>query len=373
MQILADQNMPLVDELFSSFGNITRFDGRNIKPEDLIDIDVLLIRSVTKVDESLLQFANKLSFVGTATIGTDHVDLSLLNDRGINFSSAPGCNSVAVAEYVISAFYALAQEDVFDVKDKVFGILGYGNIGTRLNAKLKGLGIKTLLCDPIKALTDTHETFVDFDTLCQQADVISCHVPLVKAGKHKTVHLFDHDQLKQLSAGTILINASRGDVIDNDALLKLMKEGLDLSLVLDVWENEPNILTELLSFVRFGSVHIAGHTLEGKARGSFMLYQALCNQYAKVESCQFKDFLPQPAISELTLTDNFTDKDLVNLIHSVYDIRRDHGAIKQQIALKGFDYLRKNYVVRREFSSLKIVADNINQQQKLTELGFRIK
>lgn len=370
MQILADQNMPLVEEYFSDFGQITRFDGRSITADMLIDVDVLLTRSVTNVNADLLAHANKLKFVGTATIGTDHIDQTYLADKNIYFTSAPACNSVAVAEYVISAIYALSQEDDFKVQDKVVGIIGIGNIGSRLNAKLKALGIKTLLCDPLNQSNDLE--YVSFETLIAQSDVISLHVPLISEGKHKTKHLFNGRILNTLKPGTILINASRGDVIDNHALLDLMKQNKSLSLVLDVWENEPNILTELLDYVRFGSVHIAGHTLEGKARGTFMLYQALCKQNNVEIKYQLNDFLPEPVIKNISINQNFGPSDLRSLVHHIYDVRCDHGLIRHQLTVKGFDCLRKNYPVRREFSAINILGTNKQQADQLSKLGFAI-
>ncbi|PAJ71922.1 erythronate-4-phosphate dehydrogenase [Pseudoalteromonas sp. NBT06-2] len=371
MQILADQNMPLVEEYFSEFGKITRFDGRSITADMLIDVDVLLTRSVTNVNENLLTQANKLKFVGTATIGTDHIDQTYLADKDIFFTSAPACNSVAVAEYVISAIYALSQEDDFKVQDKVVGIIGVGNIGIRLDAKLKALGVKTLLCDPINQSENLN--YVSFEALIAQSDVISLHVPLISEGDHKTKHLFDEKTLNALKSGTILINTSRGDVIDNHALLNLMKKGESLTLVLDVWENEPDISTELLDYVRFGSVHIAGHTLEGKARGTFMLYQVLCQQNDIKIKYQLKDFLPKPVIKDINVNDNFALSDLRALVHSIYDVRSDHGLICNQLTARGFDFLRKNYPSRREFSAINILGTNKKQADQLSKLGFAIQ
>jgi len=371
MQILADQNMPLVEEYFSDFGEIKRFDGRSITADMLVDVDVLLTRSVTNVNENLLSQANKLKFVGTATIGTDHIDQAYLADKGIYFTSAPACNSAAVAEYVISAIYALSQEDDFKVQDRVVGIIGVGNIGIRLNEKLKALGIQTLLCDPINQSDNLD--YVSFETLIAQSDVISLHVPLIAEGEHKTKHIFNEQTLNALKADTILINASRGDVIDNHALLSLMKQDKALTLVLDVWENEPNILTELLDYVRFGSVHIAGHTLEGKARGTYMLYQALCQQNDVQIKYQLSDFLPEPVIKDININHSFAPSDIRALVHHIYDLRTDHGLICNQLTAKGFDFLRKNYPPRREFSAVNILGTNKQQADQLSKLGFAIQ
>ena len=230
MKILADQNMPLVEEYFSDFGEIERFDGRQLHPAQLIDVDVLLTRSVTNVDRNLLAQANKLSFVGTATIGIDHIDTQLLQDKNIAFTSAPGCNAIAVAEYVISSLYALSQENAQPVCGQTIGIVGVGNIGTCLAQKLKALNVNVLLCDPIKHEQGLLDNHIALDELLSQSDVVTFHVPLVKSGKHKTLHMMNKKRLNALKSGTIVINASRGDVIDNQALLEVMQSGAELDL-----------------------------------------------------------------------------------------------------------------------------------------------
>ena len=238
---------------------------------------------MTQVNNKLLAHANKLSFVGTATIGIDHIDTQLLDDKNIAFSSAPGCNAIAVAEYVISSLFALSQENARPLSGQTIGIVGVGNIGSCLAQKLKALNVTVLLCDPIKHEQGLLREHVALDELLAQSDIVTFHVPLIKNGEHKTLHMMNKERLKALKPGLTLINASRGDVIDNQALLEIMQAGADLDLVLDVWEKEPNILTELLEHVRYASVHIAGHTLEGKARGTQMLYQKLC-ELKSVES-----------------------------------------------------------------------------------------
>lgn len=372
MKILADQNMPLVEEYFADLGSVTRFDGRNAKPEQIEDIDILLTRSVTKVNAELLQYAKKLKFVGTATIGIDHIDTELLDEKEIAFSSAPGCNAIAVAEYVISALYAYAQETSTCLQGKTLGIVGVGNIGQCLREKLQGSGINLLLCDPIKFENGELEEHVELDDLLAQSDIVSFHVPLVITGKHKTLHLIDSARIAKLKENMLVINACRGEVIDNKALLESMQAGKQLELVLDVWENEPNILTELLPFVRYSSVHIAGHTLEGKARGTQMLYQKVCELLGIPAEKQLSDFLPKPVITEVTLQDNFTQGDLGRLVHLVYDLRRDDGILRKSLSEKGFDHLRKSYPVRREFSTVTVKNNGSQFAEQLATLGFSV-
>ncbi|RZQ52931.1 erythronate-4-phosphate dehydrogenase [Pseudoalteromonas phenolica] len=372
MKILADQNMPLVEEYFADLGSVTRFDGRNAKPEQIEDVDILLTRSVTKVNAELLQYAKKLKFVGTATIGIDHIDTELLDDKEIAFSSAPGCNAIAVAEYVISALYAYAQETSTSLQGKTLGIVGVGNIGQCLREKLQGSGINLLLCDPIKFENGELEEHVELDDLLAQSDIVSFHVPLVKTGKHKTLHLIDSTRIAKLKDNMLVINACRGDVIDNQALLEALQDGKQLELVLDVWENEPNILTGLLPFVRYSSVHIAGHTLEGKARGTQMLYQKVCELLGIPAEKQLSDFLPKPVFTEVTLQDNFTQGDLGRLVHLVYDLRRDDGILRKSLSEKGFDHLRKSYPVRREFSTVTVKNNGSQFAEQLATLGFTV-
>ena len=372
MKILADQNMPLVEEYFADLGSVTRFDGRNAKPEQIEEVDILLTRSVTKVNAELLQYAKKLKFVGTATIGIDHIDTEFLDDKEIAFSSAPGCNAIAVAEYVISALYAYAQETSTSLQGKTLGIVGVGNIGQCLREKLQGSGINLLLCDPIKFENGELEEHIELDDLLAQSDIVSFHVPLVKTGKHKTLHLIDSARIAKLKENMLVINACRGEVIDNQALLESMQAGKHLELVLDVWENEPNILTELLPFVRYSSVHIAGHTLEGKARGTQMLYQKVCELLGIPAEKQLSDFLPKPVITEVTLQDNFIQGDLGRLVHLVYDLRRDDGILRKSLSEKGFDHLRKSYPVRREFSTVTVKNNGSQFAEQLATLGFKV-
>ncbi|MBB1384015.1 4-phosphoerythronate dehydrogenase [Pseudoalteromonas sp. SG45-5] len=371
MKILADQNMPLVEQYFADFGGVERFDGRKLTPEQLVDVDVLLTRSVTRVNHELLAQANKLSFVGTATIGIDHIDTQLLNNKNIAFSSAPGCNAIAVAEYVISSLFALSQENARPLSGQTIGIVGVGNIGNCLAQKLKALNVDVILCDPIKYEQGLLENHVTLDELLAQSDIVTFHVPLVKSGEHKTLHMMNKARLKALKPGLTLINASRGDVIDNQALLEVMQAGADLDLVLDVWEKEPNILTELLEHVRYASVHIAGHTLEGKARGTQMLYQKLCELKSVEASKSLDDFLPLPVITNATITQHFNEQDIARLVHLIYDVRRDDGILLRHLENDGFDSLRKNYPIRREFSTLSLQGES-PQLAALSQLGFTI-
>lgn len=379
MNFLIDENIPYAEEFFAPLGEVTRFSGRDLSPQQLTTTDVLLVRSITKVNQNLLSQAQQLKFVGTATIGEDHIDKELLKERNITFSSAPGCNAISVAEYVISSLFVLAEKHKFNLFDKVVGIVGVGNIGKQLQQRLDALNIRFLLCDPYRQQQEQTETFIDFPELLKQADVVSFHTPLSYDGQFPTNHLLNTDNLPLLKSDICLINASRGEVIDNQALLQHIKYRQQhniepIKLVLDVWENEPTPMQELIEYTDLASAHIAGYSLEGKARGTEMLYQKVCEKFSLPMQVSLTQFLPQADVSSyaLSLEDN-EQESMKKLIHLVYDVRRDDQLFRSLLNEKGFDWLRKNYPVRREWSSVKL---SLLQQQKkninFLQLGFDI-
>lgn len=373
MNIFYDENMPFAAEFFADLGVLTPFAGRALSATDICDADVLLVRSITKVNEDLLQQNKALSFVGTATIGVDHIDQHYLATRNVNFHSAPGCNAVSVAEYVLSAMVILAERYLLPLAELTVGIIGAGNTGSRLSEKLSALNIKHVLCDPLLAESSADKR--DFVTLEQalSCDVVSLHVPLTRTGQHATYHLLNAARLAQFNDNQILINACRGEVIDNTALLKMKQQGHPLKLVLDVWENEPNILFALISHCEITTAHIAGYSLEGKARGTEILYQALCQQLDILPNKQLTDFLPAPAIGTVEINQEFDEILLNQLVKMVYDIRRDDAIFRQQINIQGFDHIRKTYPTRREFSSITVNLNNALSLDVPHQLGFNKK
>ncbi len=383
MHFLIDENIPYAEEFFSDLGQITRFPGRELTAEQLADVDVLLVRSITKVNEDLLSKADKLKFVGTATIGEDHIDKKLLAEKGISFSSAPGCNAVSVAEFVISALYVLTEKYGFQLSDKTVGIVGVGNIGKALKAKLEALDINLLLCDPPRQDAESNDEFVDLDYLLANSDVVTFHTPKTKTGKHPSFHLLNQDNLTLLKEDVVLVNASRGEVIDNQALLNEVQRREQqneqaIKLVLDVWENEPNPLPELIEYCDLATAHIAGYSLEGKSRGTEMLYQRVCELFSLPKDKNLSTLLPQHNIQHLMLNSLPSDESEIKaLTHLIYDIRRDDALFRGLLKEKGFDWLRKNYPVRREWRSVKlqlVQQPNCSDQKalKYLQLGFDI-
>lgn len=370
MKILVDENMPYAVELFSRLGNVQAVPGRPIPQDALNDADALMVRSVTKVNESLLA-GKPVKFVGTATAGTDHVDDAWLQQQGIGFSAAPGCNAIAVVEYVFSSLLILAQRDGFQLRDKTVGIIGVGNVGSRLNARLRALGIRTLLCDPPRADRGDEESFSSLDKLVAEADILTFHTPLNMSGPYSTHHLVDADLLARLPADRILINACRGEVVDNAALLDALNGPKKLTAVLDVWEPEPDLSLALLDKVAIGTAHIAGYSLEGKARGTTQVFEAFSQFIGQPQKVPLDELLPAPEFPVVSFSGELNEARLLRLIHLVYDVRRDDAPLRRVAGKAGeFDKLRKFYEERREWSSLKVICDNPATVELLNKLGF---
>lgn len=370
MKILVDENMPYARELFSRTGTVVAVPGRPVPQAELDDADGLMVRSVTKVNAELLS-GKAVKFVGTATAGTDHIDEAFLQEQGIAFSAAPGCNAIAVVEYVFSSLLLLAERDGFLLKDRTVGIVGVGNVGGRLQARLEALGIKTLLCDPPRADRGDDGEFLPLSTLVADADILTFHTPLYKQGDYKTLHLADEALLKALKPGTILINACRGPVVDNAALLKVLEQRDDLSVILDVWEPEPELSLPLLAKVDIATAHIAGYTLEGKARGTTQVFEAWTAFLGKPQQVALDTLLPAPEFGQITLHGELDQPTLKRLVHLVYDVRRDDAPLRAVAAIPGeFDRLRKNYLERREWSSLQVQCDVEPVAALLKKLGF---
>lgn len=359
MLILADENIPLVDAFFAEFGEVKRLPGRSIDAAAVKNADALLVRSVTQVDQALLA-GSQVQFVGTCTIGTDHLDLEYLNAQGISWSSAPGCNARGVVDYVLGSLLTLAEDAGVDLASRTFGVIGAGQVGGRLVAVLKGLGWQVKVCDPPRA-RQGEAGFVSLDEVLESCDVISLHTPLTRTGEDATWHLLDSARLASLKPDTWLINASRGAVVDNQALLEQLEAREDLRAVLDVWEGEPEVNVALAKRCRIATPHIAGYSLDGKQRGTEQIYQAFCQHFAVEVSQSLAKLLPAQALPSLTLSPQADPRwVLPALCRLVYDPRRDDADFRRTLALdtsarrQGFDALRKNYPVRREINGLKV-------------------
>ena len=375
MRIVADENIPLLDAFFAHFGEITRLPGRSIDRAAVADAEVLLVRSVTPVTRELLE-GSAVRFVGTCTIGTDHLDLEYFQQAGIEWSSAPGCNARGVVDYVLGSLLTLAEIEGVDLAQRTYGVVGAGQVGGRLVKVLNGLGWNVLVCDPPRQAAEGGD-FVSLDEILQRCDVISLHTPLSKTAEHPTWHLLDAQRLQQLKHGAWLINASRGPVVDNVALHDTLLEREDLQAVLDVWEGEPTVNAALADLCVIATPHIAGYSLDGRQRGTSQIYQALCAYLGQDAPIHLADLLPRAWLAQVTL-DAETDPDwaLNMLCRGVYDPRRDDadfrrslvGSLSQPLA---FDLLRKHYPPRREIEGLSVQINGQSErlQQLVAALG----
>ena len=377
MKIVADENIPCVQQAFSSLGEVSLLSGRDMQAGQVRDADILLVRSVTRVDAALLE-GSAVRFVGSATIGFDHVDRGYLQQRGIGFATAPGSNATSAAEYVVSALMVLSEQQGFELAGKTVGIIGCGNVGSRVQQKLSVLGMQCRVNDPPLQAGGGQDDFVSLDEVLQ-ADIVTVHVPLTKAGRHPTFHLVNEALLQRLKPGAIFINTSRGAVADNRALEALLASRDDLSVVLDVWEDEPSISTPLLRQVDLGTPHIAGYSHDGKLRGTDMIYRAACEYFSQPVSWQVADELQR--VAAIDLRSRQAGNALVSaIVLGAYDVRQDDARLRATLSLSAaerasaFDRLRKDYPVRREFTESTVLLDDPAGAagKLLSGLGFAV-
>lgn len=379
MRLLADENIPLLDPFFASFGEIRRLPGRGIDRAAVMDADALLVRSVTRVDRALLE-GSPVRFVGTCTIGTDHLDLAYFAEAGIAWSSAPGCNARGVVEYVLGALLALGERHGAELAARTYGVVGAGQVGGRLVELLRGLGWRVLVCDPPRQAAEGGD-FVALEEIIRRCDVISLHTPLTREGSDATWHLLDGARLDSLKPGCWLINASRGAVVDNAALKAHLAGGADLEVVLDVWEGEPLVDAELAPLCRLATPHIAGYSLDGKLRGTEQIYQAFCAWRGEPASVRLAELLPTPWLGKLVLHESADPAwALATLCRAVYDPRRDDADFRRSLVgaaearRAGFDALRKHYPMRRELPELRVRVEGEGQElrRQLAALGVQL-
>lgn len=389
MQIVADENIPLLDEFFSEFGEIRKVPGRTMSADDLQGAEILLVRSVTQVNEALIGDA-PLRFIGTCTIGTDHIDPAYLSDnpdesgsRKPAFASAPGCNAAAVVDYVLSAVSVLVDKRGQVFQDLTVGIVGVGNVGFRVRQRLEAMGVRVLATDPFKQGSDVGELTTLDDVLT--ADVITLHTPLTTEGPHPTHHLINAERLQRMKPDACLINSCRGAVVDNAALKEHMDNNGDFESVVDVWEKEPQLDLQLMNRCMLATPHIAGYSLDGKMRGTEQIYQACCEVFGLPVRRKLAQFLPDPSIKKIAFGDSVpVYQALRTAIRAAYEIRVDDGIMRstlmrtegdaQQMKSR-FDHLRKNYPLRRDIPTIRIEVPSKRQdlQQALEATGFSVK
>jgi erythronate-4-phosphate dehydrogenase len=381
MKIIADENIPFVRECFASIGDVQALSGRHITPEIVAEADILLVRSITAVNEKLLA-KSKVKFIATVTIGFEHVDVDYLEKRGIGFASAPGSNANSVADYIVAALLSVTKKHKITLEGKSIGVIGVGNVGSKVAKKCSALGMKVILNDPPLSRQTGDTKYRPLDELFD-CDFITLHTPLTREGQDKTFHLAGEKFFNSLKPGCVFINTSRGGVHDTVALKAAIRNKKLGAIVLDVWENEPNIDCELLRLVDISTPHIAGYSLDGKIAGMIMTYQAACDHFGLKPKYKIEDFLPPPKAPQIEIEKIVPD--LQSILHEtvqqVYAINRDDFNTREIAMIEPdkrgnfFDDLRKNYPVRREFQNTTIMLkqSSITLEAMLNGIGFKVK
>ena len=377
---VADENIPFVREAFGGLGDVRTMAGREMTPAAVRDAEMLLVRSVTRVNAALLS-GSSVRFVGTATIGTDHVDTGWLAREGVRFAAAPGSNADSVAEYIIAALLVVAGRQGRSLAGRTLGIVGVGNVGGRVESRARALGMEVVLNDPPLARRTSEPKYRPLEELFD-CDFITLHVPLEMAGADATRHLADDAFLARMQSDAVLLNSSRGAVADNAALLRALESGEIGGAILDVWEGEPEINVTLLERVALGTPHIAGYSFDGKVKGTAMLHAAACELLGTRADWDWAAVMP-PAEHRLITLDaagETVEEILRDAVLTVYAIERDDEALREIRALAPaeqgafFDQLRKEYPRRREFPNTTVALKGWNTEAagKLQALGFSV-
>lgn len=371
MLVVADSAIPYLKGILEPYAEVRYKPGAEISSADVKNADALLVRTRTRVDAKLLE-NSRVDFVATATIGTDHLDLEYLDSQKIFWTNAPGCNAASVAQYFASAVLNLSEKFAEPLRGKTLGIVGVGHVGGEVLRVAKALGMNVLLCDPPRAERERPDDFVSLDELLGKSDIVTLHVPLERSGKFATYRLADAEFFAGLRPGAWFLNASRGEVVDGNALKPALQNGKLKAAVLDVWENEPRIDAELLNLVDFGTPHIAGYSRDGKANATSQIVRALARHFG---ISVLENFCVRLS-SDLPEIDgrNFLDGETLvrEAVRATYDISADSDRLKRDV--RGFEAFRNAYPVRREpvAYTVRLSDGQFEFRHMLENLGFTI-
>lgn len=373
MKIIADDKIPFLRGVLEPFADVVYMPGSKISRADLTDTDGLLIRTRTKCNEALLH-GTSVKFIGTATIGYDHIDTDYCDARNIKWINAPGCNSSSVQQYIAAALLKLSVDEGFRLKNKTLGIVGVGNVGSKVEKIAGILGMKVLLNDPPRERKEGRDKFVSFETILRESDIITLHVPLNRSGDDRTYHLISGEVFRSMGKKAWLINSSRGEVVDTESIKSALKNGFLAGAILDVWENEPDIDRELLSATHISTPHIAGYSTDGKAKGTSMVVNSLCRFFKLPLTDWYPENIPHPGnkVIEIDCSGKSDEEIIGEAVKVTYDIASDHFMLRQ--SPDTFEKQRGDYGIRREFQSYRIVTGNCSRElnEKLIRLGFSL-
>ena len=375
MKVVCDSAIPFLRGALEPHCEVVYASGSDISREMVKGADALVIRTRTKCDKNLLE-GSKVRFIATATIGYDHIDTQWCESNGITWTNAPGCNSWSVQQYIGSLLVTMSRTLGFSFREKTIGVVGVGNVGSKVARLAVLLGFRVLLCDPPRARREGSGQFVSLDEIISRSDIITLHVPLIRDGEDATFHMFDDSRLASMNKNQILINSSRGEVVDGAALKNALSRKNILAASLDVWENEPQIDPELLSLLFTGTPHIAGYSIDGKATGTTMSVQALGKFFdLPCKDWEVTEVPPslQPTEFSIDVTGKTPQEVLADAILHTYDIKNDDAALRTDVA--SFEKQRSHYPVRREFPAfcVKTLNDDTGRSTVfLREAGFYI-
>lgn len=370
MKIIADDKIPFLRGVLEQYAEVVYLPGGKTAPADVKDADAIITRTRTECNEKLLS-GSMVKFIATATIGYDHIDTQWLAANGIEWTNAPGCNSSSVAQYMSSVLLKLACKYKISLHGKTLGVVGVGNVGSKVAKVGEALGMRVLLNDPPRAEMEGQGGFVDLEQIVAEADFITMHVPLNKDGKYPTYHLGNGELFKAMKNSAFYVNSSRGGVCDNPALKTALRQRNIAGAVLDVWENEPGLDLELLGIVEFGTPHIAGYSADGKANGTAMSVNALAKFFALPLENWYPSAVPIPEKNSLTIpeTGSFEEK-MLAAVSLAYNVEADSERLRKSPST--FEKQRGDYPLRREFPVFTLKCSDMEVNKALAQLGFKV-
>lgn len=367
--IVADRDIPFLREFLANAGKVRYLDARDISPAHLEDADILLVRSVTRVDEALLS-RSRVAFVGSATAGIDHIDADYLRRRGIVFRHAPGSNAESVADYILAALYRLAAERGTTLRERTCGVVGFGNVGRRVAGRLAAAGMAVVVNDP--PLEEVDRNFAQgfmiasLDEVIADCDVITLHVPLTDTDPYPTRTFIGPKEIRGLKNGAWLVNTARGEVVHSEALLRGVVEGHIDAAVLDVYESEPAVDHRLVQAARIATPHIAGYALDSKLAGAHIIADAVLEHLGVAGRAEAAVVAGTERAGQLNPPPGSLDEVawIDALITQMYDVDADSTALKGAVRnnedlASAFAGLRRNYPPRRLFSKYSLKRDRI--------------
>lgn len=373
IRIVADDKIPFLKDALEGVARVDYLPGGAISSGDLKGADGLITRTRTRCDRDLLE-GTKVRFIASATIGYDHIDASYCDASGIRWTNAPGCNSTSVQQYLVSALLHLATLRNIDLASRTLGVIGVGNVGCKVSVAAEALGMKVLLNDPPRQRKEKSDAFVALDDILDHSDIITLHVPLNKGGRDNTYHLVDERFIHRVKKEVILINTSRGAVVDESSLLEGIRTGKLSDVVLDVFEDEPDMNTDLLGALTLVTPHIAGYSLEGKASGTTMSVRAISRFF----DLGLDDWapanipLPPEKLLHAEASDSNRNEMLWDLFRQTYDVTSDDRRLRENPT--AFEKLRGEYPFRREPSaySVRLFQGYREITELLETLGFSV-